>query len=390
MLKWLLCSTDDMIKLVLRSASCWIPVLGLALLFSHPVLADEPIQNPDYWTTRGYQVVEYGPTRSAEVAPWVAHSLPWPSDFESAAASIGNSMAEFQSYGDDGPYFHGGCDLRVARAANVRAPLAGRIEAGHYGYSNRLDGSMEKFWEPWPKPGSRVYFEIAVITDEGFRFEFHHMDEKRMSAEVLAILREGKGGRVDAGALLGSTIPWGDGVYHHTHYNIVSPSGVRFNPEHYSYAIPDTTRPVVTAVIASYAGGKTEMFGQGKFRQTPEFFAVAVNDRTDSGFYDHPPALTSLEFESGERFVWDFRERLLGQDGAFPHIWKFFVESISSPGGKRYRTAGGYGDGLSVIRLPVPQDARGPFKIEVADDAGNASVFEGHIAIERQSISRFD
>jgi hypothetical protein len=357
-----------------------IPLLFLSALSAPHAFGDEPIEKPGYWISRGFQPVEQRQTRVPEAAPWIPHSLPWPSDFENAASSIGNSMAEFQFYDEDGPYFHGGCDLRVARAALVRAPLAGRIEAGHYGYANRPDGSMEKFWEPWPKPGSRVYFEVAIVTDEGFRFEFHHMDEKKMSVEVLAILREGKGGRVAPGALLGATIPWHDGIYHHTHYNIVSPSGVRFNPEHYSTAIADTAKPVVSTVIASFAGGKTEMFGQGKFNEAPEFFAVAVNDRTDGGIYDHPPALTSLTFESGERFAWDFREKLLGSDGAFPNIWAYFVESIASPGGKQYRTEGGYGDGLSVIRLPLPPGARGPFKIEVADDAGNASVFEGEIS----------
>jgi hypothetical protein len=361
--------------------------LMAATLTSAPVQADERIEKPAYWLSRGYVPVAFAaPSRTGEIAPWLAHSLPWPAEFENAAASVGNSMAEFQWYDDDGPYFHGGCDVRVARAAPVVAPVGGRVEAGHYGYSNNPDGSMEKFWDAWPKPGSRVYFEIAVVTDEGYRFEFHHMDESKMSPEVLAILREGKGGRVKAGTLLGATIPWPSGVYHHTHYNIISPSGVRLNPEHYSAVIADLSKPQVETVIAAFGGaggtvsGKTKDFGDGHFDSAPNFFAVAVNDRTDGGKYVHPPVFAELRFAGGEHFTWDFRERLEGPDGKFPPIWQFFVESIRSPGGQSYRTAGGFGDGLSVIRLPVPKGASGPFTISVADDAGNAVSFAGEIA----------
>ncbi|MGZ3689308.1 MAG: hypothetical protein ACXVBW_13470, partial [Bdellovibrionota bacterium] len=314
----------------------------------------------------------------SETPSWSAHSLLWPIQFQDKAHSLGNAMAEFQSYGD-GPYYHGGLDLRVAAAAAVHTPIAGRIEAGHYGYTNNPDGSSTKFWNAYPQGGDTTYFEIAVITDDGYRFEFHHMDETRIAAPILKILKSGQSGRVSAGALLGNTIPWPGGDYHHTHYNILTPAGTHLNPEFYSPLIDDHEKPAVSAVLASFAGGKTAEFGTGMFGDAPEFFAVAVIDHQDSNVYDHPPALASIEFANGKKFAWDFRERLSGADGKFPPIWDFFVETISGPDGKAFSTEGGYGEGVSVIRIPVPADAHGQFTIRIADQAGNATELQGHV-----------
>jgi len=60
-------------------------------------------------------------------------------------------------------------------------------------------------------------------------------------------------------------------------------------------------------------------------------------------------------------------------------IWDFFIYSISSPNGETYVSAGGYGKGLSVIRIPVPPEARGKFLIEIKDQSDNSAQFQGAI-----------
>lgn len=102
-------------------------------------------------------------------------------------------------------------------------------------------------------------------------------------------------------------------------------------------------------------------------------------DHQDDNVYDHPPVLAELSFDDGHSFTWDFRERLAGPDGKFPSIWNFFVESISGPQGESYETSGGYGTGLSVLRLPVPAGATGSFTIRIGDEAGNISKVTGRI-----------
>lgn len=352
----------------------------LLLIFSIFSYANERVKPRDFWASHGYTEVISNTVSTFEAAPsWDAHSLSWPVTFQDVSHTIGNSMAEYQNYGDEGPYFHGGCDLRVKRRAPLSTPISGRIEAGHYGYTNNPDGSMTKYWKPWPASGDTTYFEIAVISDDGYRFEFHHMDETQIAPEVLKSLRAG-GGRVEAGAVLGNTIAWpGFSDYHHTHYNIISPSGVRLNPEYYSPLLTDNLKPEVKALLASMTNEKTMLFGDGVFHETPKFFAVVVLDRQNLNTYTQPPVFAGIEFKSGEKYVWDFRERLLGPNGIFPNLWSFFIDSIKGPSGQRYETSGGYGEGQSVIRIPVPEGAKGNFTIKIGDQMGNYTTFEGRI-----------
>jgi len=354
-----------------------IPVVGF-----NPAIANEPVRPASNWDRLGYieapTVKTLAPGLQPERPEWAPHSLEWPVAFQDSEHTIANSLAQFQSYGD-GPYFHGGLDLRVSARAQTRTPVAGRIEAGHYGYSNNPDGSMTKRWKPWPQAGDALYFEIAVITPDGYRFEFHHMDEKRIAPDVLKILKSGDATvQVPAGALLGDSIPWPDGEYHHVHYNVITPSGVRLNPEFYSTAIEDDTPPEIKRLLA-VTGGKTTDFGTGHFDSAPEFFAIATRDRLGATVYDHPPVHISFEPEIGAGFAWDFRERLTDAEGRFPGIWSFFIQSIRTPEGNRLATEGGYGVGISVVRLPVLRGAQGDFTIRVADLAGGTAEFKGHI-----------
>ena len=48
---------------------------------------------------------------------------------------------------------------------------------------------MKKWWKPWPASGDATYFEIAIITEDGYRSEFHHMDKKKIAPEVLKLLQ---------------------------------------------------------------------------------------------------------------------------------------------------------------------------------------------------------
>ncbi|HXT01287.1 MAG TPA: hypothetical protein VN915_11470, partial [Elusimicrobiota bacterium] len=136
--------------------------------------ADERVRPASVLLREGYKPAA---SFAAEAAPASAalpaeHSLSWPVRFQDAEHTLGNVMNQFQPFGD--PYYHGGDDLRVDAGAGVSAPVAGRLEAGAYSYAARADGSLEKYWKPWPQTGDPTYFEVAVVSDEGLRYEFHH------------------------------------------------------------------------------------------------------------------------------------------------------------------------------------------------------------------------
>ena len=305
-----------------------------------------------------------------------AHSLPWPIKFQDSQHTLGNVMAQYQPFGD--PYFHGGIDIRTVGGWPVHTPVAGRLEAGHYGYATNPDGSMTKMWKPWPSDGDATYFEVGIVMKDGTRFEFHHMNHDTLPKEIVAALNKGNV-TVPAGTLLGSPISWIGEDYDHIHYNIITPEGIRINPEYASTLIKDTLAPEVSAKLAVMSDGLTVRdFGDGVFTESPKEFVFEVVDHQDGNIYDHPPALSKLRFDSGQETVWDFRSSLTGADGKFPNLFQFVLESIAGPGGQ-LQTTGGYGTGKSLVRLKVPTGAKGKFSITFADQAGNTGVSNGEI-----------
>lgn len=348
-------------------------IFAVSLIFASSVQADEPIFPKAHWQALGYQ--EWKPVQIQQNPQLAAHALAWPVQFQDAAHTVANSMAQFQPFGD--PYFHGGCDLRVRAGADVLAPVSGKLEAGHYGYVRNPDGSLTKEWAPWPQEGNETYFEVAVVAADGVRYEFHHMDRETLPAPIVAMLNAG-GGEVPVGTLLGQVITWPAGDYHHTHYNVILPDGTRVNPEFVSTMITDTLAPTILASYAVMPNDSVLDFSRGQFRVAPKEIILSVIDKKEGNVYEQPPTFVSLKFASGEESTWDFREKLLGPNGRFPNIWEFFRESLITPNGRRIYTEGGYGLGKSLIRLRVP-NAKGPFTIQVADGAGNTSSLSGII-----------
>ncbi len=347
----------------------------LSMAFSWSARADEPLEARDVLLSKGFRPVMTGSLLRAGNMP-AEHSLNWPVQFQDAQHSIGNSMTEFQPFGS--PYFHGGCDLRTKAEENILAPVSGHLEAGHYSYNNRDDGSLEKFWLPWPQSGNRMYFEVAIVADDGTRYEMHHVDRDSLPQNIIDQLNKG-GARVEAGTLLGHVITWPDGDYHHTHYNIILPSGIRVNPEYASTAIADHLPPQILGAYAVLANGSTIEYSGGALDKTTTEIVVDVVDKLDDNVYEHPPTLIALHFAAGADTRWDFRQTLSGADGKFPPIWDFFAASISSTSGQSSSTEGGYGTGHSLVRLKIPAGANGEFNIQIGDNAGNLTELKGSL-----------
>ena len=338
--------------------------------------ADERVGTRAQLLKEGYTPVRVDKLAKDPAFPYGAHSLPWPIEFQDATHTLGNIMAQYQPFGK--PYYHGGIDVRTRGGRSVHSPVEGKLEAGHYSYVTNDDGSMDKMWKAWPQQGESTYFEVAVVTDDGFRFEFHHVNRSTLPGPIVDMLNAG-GGRVKVGMELGSAITWQGEDYDHIHYNIVTPAGVRLNPEFESTLLLDTMKPEVSDVIALLPSGKSVAFGGGVFNEAPTEFNLAVQDHQDGNIYDHPPTVAQITFANGVTSGWDFHEKLLGSDGKFPPLWDFFVERMRTPDGRRLATTGGYGTGVSVVRLKVPAGAHGKFTIQIADQAGNATTFNGSV-----------
>jgi hypothetical protein len=336
---------------------------------------DEPTADRGSLERAGYKPAPPPNPGVREIDIPAPHSLRWPVFFQDSKHVIGNSMSQFQPY--DGTYWHGGGDLRVKAGAEVRAPIKGHVEAGHYSYVINPDGSMDKYWKAWPERGSDTYFEVAVVADDGTRYEFHHVNRNTLPAEIVRLLQAK--GEVQAGDVLGYAIRWSDGEYNHIHYNIVAPNGIRINPEYISTSLPDEVPPQIRAAYAVSSKGVATLFGSGEFRTAPSEFVINVSDQLGANIYQHPPQLARLIFDSGEETKWDFTKTLSTASGTSPRLYDFFKASLKIPNGDVIETSGGYGLGTSLVRLKVPAGAHGPFKIQLGDQSGNLTTLTGSI-----------
>lgn len=368
--------------------------LGLLTLLSQLAAANELVLSRAELARRGYRPA---PTTSGPVwrgeslaapepaPPFEAHSLPWPVPFEDARHTIGNVMTQFQNYDTTSAaaYYHGGDDLRVHSREWVSAPISGRLEAGHYAYDTLADGSMKKYWKPWPEEGDAMYFEVAVINPQGYRFEMHHIDRDTLTEPVLAALKAGHGS-VQAGEKLGQVVEWPNSdtdetTYNHTHYNIISPEGVNLNPEHYSRELGDHVAPQITAIYAVSGSDARPLGDDGRLAQAPDELVVAAFDKLGDNIYKHTPSYARLVFENGTETTWDFRERLRTADGRFPPIWEFFKDALTLATGETLTTTGNYDSRNFLLRLKVPAGAHGKFRVEIGDSAGNIAVRTGEM-----------
>lgn len=364
--------------------SCLKRTLALAVALTSitaicaSAIADERVLPREIFQQMGFRPVLRAsrPVRSFPARGFEASlstGLPWPVQFKDEAHTIAQNYVNFQDYGG-GAYFHKGCDLRTQPHSWVIAPVSGVLEGGYYGYETHEDGSQTKFWNPWkgdahPDP----YFELAIVTDEGYRFELHHVDVMDLPQETIAALNKG-GVRVPAGARIGHVLEWNFGDYDHIHYNVFAADGTIINPEAHSVAVRDTVAPAIQGVYALYGNGRVSDVREGLvLDQGVREIVVATTESRNNDAYVQTPPFAGIAFQNGPSFAWDFRESLTAPGGGFPDLRKVFASRLRTPSGQLLRTIGNYGKGLFLMRLPVAQGVSGQFVVRVADTAGNFS-----------------
>lgn len=303
---------------------------------------------------------------------------PWPVTFKSQEHSIAQNYVQHQDYGS-GQYYHGGCDLRAEPRSWATAPVDGILEGGYYGYDTEADGQDVKWWKAWDgHPTASLYFELAIITPDGYRYELHHVDPMTLPTDTVRALNTG-GVRVTSGTKLALVAKWPTS-YDHVHYNIVRPDGVHMNPEAYSVEVPDHEAPKILGVYAiQNAGVVLEVSENTTLPKATKEFAVVTTESRDGNGYVQTPPWFDLTFTTGKKSGWDFRKTLSDAAGKWIDIRNVFLEEIRPPHGRRIKNSGNYGKGQFIVRVPMPTDARGDFILSVGDTAGNVSTLHGRV-----------
>jgi hypothetical protein len=306
--------------------------------------------------------------------------LPWPVRFVDAAHNIAQNYVQFQDYGD-GAYYHKGCDLRSHYGEDVIAPISGTLEGGYYAYETHPDGSQTKFMKPWPgAPHDDLYFELAVVTPDGFRFELHHVDSMRLTSDALHALNTSDN-QIAAGTRLGSVVKWpyqpGRGAYDHIHYNVIRNDGLIMNPEYYSAEVSDHVAPRIHGVFGVAANGEAAKFESGRsLPLAPVEIVVAATETRENSAYVQTPPLVAVAFANDPTpIAWDFRQ-FLATSSRWPDLREVFAPQIRTRDGVKLETFGQYGAGMFLFRLKLKPGQTGPFRVTVGDTYGNNAIFE--------------
>jgi hypothetical protein len=268
----------------------------IILLFTFVAAAFEP-----HCVTRATPAYLAQATGELTSAPML--DAPWPVQLE----SIGHTNASYQNYGGT-PYFHHGLDIRAAAGSDVLSSTAGKIvNIENYAFGD-------------------LYWEVAVLDDEGFIWQYHHVEKRSIPAEIHAAFRSGE--RIAQGTKLGVVVDWPISTfgerYHHIHLNILDGSRRYVSPFLKLAPLGDDQSPQVKSIGLLQDGrALSGTRVKGRYSLYAEIYDLILHDK-----FIVPPHSISVSVDGGgHRTVWDF-SMLPGGADEEALVDKFYVKSM--------------------------------------------------------------
>lgn len=280
-----------------------------------------------------------------------AHEFQWPVK----VLSIGHTIASYQNYsGLASAYFHHGLDIRADVGSDVRLSRGGKVV------------NIENY-----QLGSPQYWEVAILDEDGFLWQYHHVDHDTIPQAIFDAYKNGT--EVQAGDKIGTVVYWpivsfGE-RYHHIHLNILGKNKEFFNPFEFLEELGDTSGPEI-AEIGILKNGKA--LADNKVSGNYTLYAHA-KDLVLSKVFVLPP--NSIEMQIDDRApqtVWKF-DHLPGGASENQFVTKFYVPNLA---------CGDYGCrkpifdlGFKTAPTQVFPVATGEHTVtvKVSDDAGNSA-----------------
>ncbi|MEI6833025.1 MAG: peptidoglycan DD-metalloendopeptidase family protein [bacterium] len=231
---------------------------------------------------------------------------PWPVELK----SIGHNTASYQNYGGD-PYFHHGLDIRADAGTDVLASVGGQVvNISNYG------------------PGP-AYWEVAILDDAGFLWQYHHVDRDSIPQTVWDAYRNK--GRITSGTKIGEVYYWMVNTYgeqyHHIHLNVLARGGAYRNPFSFLQPLNDTKAPDILEVglLRNGYAQDPSLPIQGAYSVYATIHDLILHDK----FVVPPHKITyQLDDDPRERLVWEFSD-LPGATSNTDYVEDFFVPSLT-------------------------------------------------------------
>jgi hypothetical protein len=269
----------------------------------------------------------------------------WPVDVR----SIGNTNASFQDYGT-GAYFHHGIDIRADGGSEVWTCTAGRVVA------------IQKYG------ATDLYWEVAIQDDQGFIWQYHHVDKDSITPQMRESLQNGT--RIAQGTPVGRVVIWPESAmgerYDHVHINVIGAGGIYLNPQDFLPPIQDTVAPWVNRISLMQNGQSI-----GGQQATGNYSLSAdVGDLVYSDRHLVPPHRISFSVDGGEEhLVWSF-ENLPGGASKTDYVYDFYVRGEASGGYQPKQFVVDLGFNGNYQYLPRERGSHN-VRVFVEDHAGN-------------------
>ncbi len=148
------------------------------------------------------------------------------------AFTIIDTVSTLQFYGPT-PGFHHGLDMHAPAGTPVYAPVAGVVGMGYY----------------YPRAQVPYTYEVFIDGDDGFRWEFHHIDQATIPKEIADLAN--RHGRVDRGTLLARIYDapkFDPQIPAHVHIDVIDRDGIYQNPLKFFPPVSDKTPPKILGI----------------------------------------------------------------------------------------------------------------------------------------------
>lgn len=208
---------------------------------------------------------------------------PWPFPL----LSIGHNMQSYQNYGGS-PYWHDGLDIRSVLDQPIYASAGGKVV------------NVENYVS-----GNPLYWEVAILDDEGFVWKYHHVDRKSIPQDIWSAFKTGI--RIPSGIFIGNVVRWqvttyGE-LYHHLHLLVVAKDGQYINPFLMMEPLSDTIAPVIKKIGLA----KNHRPLEGNTVSGPHSLYMEASDLVLHEKFILPPHKISYRINGGEeKIVWEF------------------------------------------------------------------------------------
>ncbi len=246
----------------------------------------------------------------------------WPFTF----VQMGHAIQSYQNYssGTSAAYFHHGIDMIAPNGTQVFTRSGGQVV------------NIENY-----QPGQAIYWEVAILDEEGYVWQYHHIDQTTIPQLIYNKFAEWQanpetGGYVPPNTHIGNIVYWpvvSMGYrFNHVHLNILAAGDIYLNTMEFHTPIEDTQAPEIQAI--GLLNGDTVLSGNTASGNYGMY--VRARDLYKSTVYYLPPYKTGFSIDGGDWVtVWEFHDFPGGFDDD-AYVNDFFVP-VYTRGDYNYR-----------------------------------------------------